>query len=520
MITFELNKENLNVIKSLYVKTFRAMKNLTIPLGKKVTVIAGQNATCKSTLLGMIGQPFGLKDEKTIFGKPFSTKFSDIFKFYPDKDIPGKHDYQIEFYDDRLFGKSIEYVKSYKRSANDTSHIRLVVGRTRGKGDGNLDYPVIYIGLKRVYPIGELREITKPKPTLTQEEKDDFNKWYREIFFPQEEISPIQISAKMQKDTLAINSVEYDYYTNSAGQDNIGQILGSIISFKRLKTKLGDNYKGGLLLIDELDVTLFPAAQINLINLFYNLAGKLNLQFIFTTHSLEALRHIIDNRLHNNDDTKVLYFTRVYGKLDLILEPQMERIWSDLNMRAVSHESIPKVNLYCEDAEASWFIKRLLGSNTTKHINFCAATFGGDFLSELAKKNIPEFNNSIIVLDGDKRSSHLSPNVLCLPGGMNPENVFRQLLQELSPDNDFWLNDNRYTKQVFESELFKLTNGRYDDRVKMKAWFNDQKKFWGRGSIRIYKSWLAQNQDEMKEFTHNFIHVYNNIAKRKSIPSI
>ena len=45
------------MIKSLYVERFRAMKKLTIPLGKKVTVIAGQNATCKSTLLGMIGQP-------------------------------------------------------------------------------------------------------------------------------------------------------------------------------------------------------------------------------------------------------------------------------------------------------------------------------------------------------------------------------------------------------------------------------------------------------------------------------
>ena len=101
------------MIKSLYVERFRAMKKLTIPLGKKVTVIAGQNATCKSTLLGMIGQPFGLKSERTIFNKPFSTKFSDIFKFSKTYDLPGEHEYQIEFYDSSLFGKNVEYIKSF-----------------------------------------------------------------------------------------------------------------------------------------------------------------------------------------------------------------------------------------------------------------------------------------------------------------------------------------------------------------------------------------------------------------------
>ncbi|AFV11024.1 hypothetical protein Tph_c07940 [Thermacetogenium phaeum DSM 12270] len=508
------------MIKSLYVERFRAMKKLTIPLGKKVTVIAGQNATCKSTLLGMIGQPFGLKSERTIFNKPFSTKFSDIFKFSKTYDLPGEHEYQIEFYDSSLFGKNVEYIKSYKRASSDTSHIRLVVGKTRGKGDGNLDYPVIYLGLKRTYPIGELREITESIPTLTQTEIEMFNKWYKEIFFPQEKVSPIQITSKLQKDTLAVNSEKYDYFANSAGQDNIGQILGAIISFDRLKTKLGEGYKGGILLIDELDATLFPAAQTNLVDLFYKLAGKYNLQFVFTTHSLYTLEHIIEKRQHNNNDTEVLYFTNVYGKLDLIVAPQMQRIRSDLNMATISPSPIPKINLYCEDVEASWFIKRLLGPQKTKYLNFCDATFGGNFLSSLAEKNIPEFNNSIIILDGDKKPPKASHNVLCLPGNANPENVFRQLLEELPPDHDFWKNDLGYTKQVFEKELSKQTSGRYDDRNKMKAWFNNQKKFWGRGGNNIFKCWLEHHPEQAEDFRVQFVRVYNEIAKRRSIPTI
>lgn len=508
------------MIKSIYVEQFRAMRRLPIPLGKKVTVIAGQNATCKSTLLGMIGQPFGLKNERTIFDKAFSTKFSDIFKFSIVNDIPGEHEYQIEFYDETLFGKKTEYVKSYKRGPHDTSHIRLVVGKTRGRGAGNLDYPVIYLGLNRVFPIGELRDIKESTPTLTQAEIEIFSKWYKEIFFPQEGISPIQITAKLQKDTLAVNSEKYDYFANSAGQDNIGQVLGSIISFLRLKEKLGGEYKGGILLIDEFDATLFPAAQTNLIDLVYKLAGKYNLQFVFTTHSLDALEHIIEKRQHNNGDTEVLYFTNVYGKLDLIVAPQMQRIRSDLNMATISPSAISKVNLYCEDAEASLFIKRLLGPQRTKYLNFCAATFSGDFLNELAKKNIPEFKNSLIVLDGDKKPSKTASNVICLPGNANPENVFRKVLHNLPPDHIFWQNDFKYTKQVFERELSRLTHGQYDDRKKMKAWFADQKKYWGRGGNQIYKCWLEQNLEQADEFCANFVRVYNNIAKRQSIPTI
>ena len=508
------------MIKSIYVKQFRAIKELHIPLGQKITVIAGQNATCKSTLLGMIGQPFGLKNEKTIFGKPFSTKFSDIFKFSKNYDLPGEHEYQIEFYDSSLFGKKLEYIKSYKRAPKDNSHIRLVVGKTRGKGEGNLDYPVIYLGLKRTYPIGELDEITKPKPTITEPEIGLFNKWYKEIFFPQEKISPIQITSKQQKDTLAVKSDKYDYFANSAGQDNIGQILGAIISFARLKAKLGDKYKGGILLIDEFDATLFPAAQTNLVDLFYKLAGKYNLQFVFTTHSLDTLEHIIDKRQHNNSDTEVLYFTNVFGKLELIVAPQMQRIRSDLNMATISPSPLRKINLYCEDAEASLFIKRILGPQITKHLNFCDATFGGDFLRTLAEKDIPEFNNSIIVLDGDKKPSKASRNVVCLPGNASPENVFRQVLEYMPPNHDFWQNDFRYTKQVFERELSKLTSGRYDDRIKMKAWFNNQKKFWGRGANNIFKCWFAYYPEQAEDFRIQFVRAYNGIAKRKSIPTI
>lgn len=77
-------------IKGIEVSRFRAMHDLEIGLGQLVTVIAGQNGTSKSTILGMLGQPFGLRDRRTIFGRPFSTKFTDIFNMVARSRYPGR----------------------------------------------------------------------------------------------------------------------------------------------------------------------------------------------------------------------------------------------------------------------------------------------------------------------------------------------------------------------------------------------------------------------------------------------
>lgn len=79
------------MIKNLYIDHFRAMKNFDIPLGSALTAIAGQNATGKSTLLGIIGNTFQLpqKSGKTVLGNAFKTEFSEILNGSKDKDTTG-----------------------------------------------------------------------------------------------------------------------------------------------------------------------------------------------------------------------------------------------------------------------------------------------------------------------------------------------------------------------------------------------------------------------------------------------
>ena len=48
------------IIRAVDVKKFRGMSNVNVSLDGDVVAIAGQNGTHKTTLLGMLAQPFSL----------------------------------------------------------------------------------------------------------------------------------------------------------------------------------------------------------------------------------------------------------------------------------------------------------------------------------------------------------------------------------------------------------------------------------------------------------------------------
>ena len=84
------------IIKSIEITQFRKMKDISFKLAPHVTIIAGKNATMKSTLLGMLVQPFSFRakpikegeedtnppiiKERTLTGHIFGGKFSDKFR--------------------------------------------------------------------------------------------------------------------------------------------------------------------------------------------------------------------------------------------------------------------------------------------------------------------------------------------------------------------------------------------------------------------------------------------------------
>lgn len=159
-----------------------------------------------------------------------------------------------------------------------------------------MQIPVIYLGLSRLFPIGEANEdsIKANKIKFDDEQKKWFIEKYTEILSIYDNIADINnfsIGETDKKKGVGIETDKYDYLTNSSGQDNLGQILMSVLSFKRLKYTR-EEWTGGLVLIDEIDATLHPAAQKRLIDLLVKEAKTNDIQVVVTTHSSDLLKHI------------------------------------------------------------------------------------------------------------------------------------------------------------------------------------------------------------------------------------
>ena len=50
------------IIKKVHISKFRGFANVEFEMGDQITVIAGQNGTQKTTLLGILSQTFSLNN--------------------------------------------------------------------------------------------------------------------------------------------------------------------------------------------------------------------------------------------------------------------------------------------------------------------------------------------------------------------------------------------------------------------------------------------------------------------------
>jgi predicted ATP-dependent endonuclease of OLD family len=269
----------MNRIKTLNINNFRHLNNLTnIRIGEKLTVIAGVNGTGKSSLLGLLGHVFSFRDKKgvikTIDHKPFETLFSEVFRFSPNYDYHSvPYSYSLTLEDGMQKAAVSRYITKNKR-------FRIDVG-SRQMSQGKIRRPVVYLGLKRLIPLAQESEKsikTVPKNNkLTGDERNIYQDWHNRILVIDDKVVPRHTKSWNKEIYYAVCD-KYDAYGNSAGQDNLAQIILALLSFKRLKEDLKDDYPGGLLLIDEADAVLYPAAQHQLMELLLKCAGEFDIQ--------------------------------------------------------------------------------------------------------------------------------------------------------------------------------------------------------------------------------------------------
>jgi AAA15 family ATPase/GTPase len=522
------------VIQRAEIKRFRGFQDVTFTLGTQLTVIAGQNGTQKTTILGMLTQPFTItdtsnpmKDEKPLSGGSFKSAFSEKFKLSEKFDQPKSHEWTLH-----IKGENPFVISSMKR-AKGVDTVRFWRKNNREKGSGYIQLPVIFLSLKRLLPIGEDSDLEESSiHALTADEITFFKDWHSKILISMDEITDANYLESPDKNTLGINTEFYDWRLNSAGQDNIGKILLAILSFRRLSKQYPNDYIGGILAIDELDATLYPGSQIQLFDALRTFASKFKLQIIFTTHSLTVLEHAIELSERNNhvlatkDQVKVIYLEKINSTVKIRENISIQAIRHRLNVSIEGKKPV-KIRAFVEDLEGKIFVKAILKSKAS-HLSFINATFGCSSLIELGAKKIPAFSfpESVVFLDGDVRNNSSLmkklknlPNYLILPGNSSPERLIADFLFQLPDDSPVWGSIHAdYTKQLCFRDV-KLKDIQID-REKAKYWFNSQSGMWGSNASKVFKPWIEANQQEVDEFVTNYIEIYNKFAVELSFEAL
>ena len=520
-------------IEKIYIHEFRKFHDVEIKLGKKITAIAGKNGTMKTTLLGILGQPFSMNNpenplcaERTLDGAEFETDLNDNFKFSPEKDIAGHHRWDVYLGNPKVSTESPYPVNSMLRSKK-TGSLRFWHATKRDKGSGFRTFPVIYLSLQRLSPLGESKNQKFDETILTVEEKLFVQQYHNAILCTQ--VTPVDTgiaTASNKKATIVSTTEEYDAYGISSGQDNVGKILLAVLSFKRLMERHPSEYQGGLLLIDELDAAMYPASQEKLTEFLFRFASDYKLQIIFTTHSMTVLEKIKERKY--KEDAELVYLYERGGKVEVHANPSVSEMRNHLNAVARKPSDPKKITVYCEDDVGRNFAKSLLGPTLTYAVDFNSkfGSVSAEHYHLFVDAGIAEFTSALIVLDGDKKTKSgrtaakknmviLPPN--CIPTPTCPEKLFYDYLRSLPDTDEFWSTElDGHTKET----CFRNYENTPANVDQYKKWYNEQKEYWGRGCSRIHKRWMKDHLQAVERFRSNFEKAHDLLAESLEYPML
>lgn len=484
-------------VTNLKVNKFRNLHNLEIPIANRITAIAGQNGTSKTAILGLLSHVFTYPAKyKTISGKPFYSIYSEVFRFsFPNYDKTGEHDYSV-FFDDNT---QIDVLSVERKKQKGKGILRLKVGKKTGKGKisggKKIKRPVAYFGMRRLYPFAQEKSIKNdPVNLLSDEEMVYYRDFHKEVLLMDENITTSRIKTR-NKEFYAPTSEKYDYLGISAGQDNVGQIITTLLSFRRLKNELGNNYNGGAIFIDELDATLFPGSQIKIVTKLYRIAEDLDLQIIFTTHSLEILEEV--QKLARSGGSHTIYLDKNRSSISIKKNHPIDLIKNDLRAAGPISDNKPaKTCVYCEDSVSKSFTDNILNTENKKKVKVISVELGEGELQKIPGR-FNELNKAIFLIDGDV--SIRNKSIISLPGPDYPEKIAYDFLYLLSQDDNFWGDsDTGFTKQFCFSNCQNNA-----DKNKVKNWYKEMKQHWGKNQNKLWKKWRTLNQEKVKKFNES-----------------
>lgn len=556
-----------NTLNSITINRFRKLKDIHFDIAKRITVIAGHNGIGKSTILGLIANGSEMKGHKSYFDKIFQAKFEEIFRLDPVNDFTKiqSEKYSVilkysmqnqDLYkfctvtshkekekDEEIESKKIEEPKE----SSHKSRLKIVprnsdqFGKQLNKTildvgqSAKTPIPTLYIGMSRVIPIGESsKEYYNIKEgSIEAEDINQLNIWYREIL-GEENLNSEKISKQnlkySNKKSIGPSFEDYSYEVVSLGQDSLSSILTALLSFRKLKRELGENYTGGILVIDEIDACLHPYAQEKLIKVLDECAKNLDLQIICTTHSLTIIKNIISQQVltSKNPNDTTLYYNVVYIKdivsPNLMKNPTYIKIKNDMFLRdTIFLDNRQEIKVYFEDKEGQYLFNKIEKFSDTLDLDGVrlekiSAEIGCDTLIKLPEKD-DYFKTVMLILDGDvnKKQTYRTlitehKNICSLPGKFSPEETIYTYLNELinKIDHPYWReNQDLVSIQLVRDRLVReleldLSRNNRDDKARMhyKNWFKKYQFIFDK--TEVIKYWMNDYSKDIIKFIEDF----------------
>lgn len=395
--------------------TFKAVKwrnlnNIEFPIGKKLTLISGHNGVGKSTLLALLASTSGLRQSN--LNSNFHPEIRDFFHINPsemndDYECFNLYTATLENGNPYIFTKRLRLKddtrdrdviriipETNKYPLSDSKSISYFKAKVRndiGIGpEARVTMPTLIISLSRLLPLGESKaaynEVPRHANLFEHEANSKYKEWYNLVLpgsITDDSFYKIEKEVTNNKNYY-MEVVNTTPLTQSVGQDNLSNIIHALVEFYLLKKSQG--YISGLLCIDEIDVSLHPDAQINLINLLDLVSKELDLQIIISSHSLTIIQEI--SRLKNKSkmDYELVYlkdsnYPYISRKNDY------ESIKLDLFSKIYGPVK-PKIKVYFED-DMGYNIFLLLKNTFDELIN--STTVSNEYKETLLNLN-PDFN--------------------------------------------------------------------------------------------------------------------------------
>jgi len=406
--------------------------------------------------------------------------------------------------------------------------------------DAKIALPTIFLGLKRISSIGEAgdNEIISRSQSMAPEDLTYYNLFINNIITNQKtNENTTQLGIKSyKKKSIQPGYDDHEALAISIGQDSLGGIATALASFNKLMREMGDNYPGGLLIIDELDVGFHPTAIYRLAKELKTAARHLKIQIIATTHSPKLIEAIYPEE-HNKSDS-VVY----------LVDPRKPRIAEDSSLQAiledmssiatVKNPSIQKNNLcvYFEDPQGVDFCNKLITQHEKSKLNkeysvkitYIPLGVGGSNLIKLPG-NDPIFLDRVLVVDADTsiplkiKQQGNAVKFPCPKGASgtdrSPENIIINFLKSMINETSGDAYNAMMELDIKNPDASKIETVFFSTPVTSER--NSTKKWWeaNRKNIfewKVIEVWAKYHPRVVKQFKDDFAKAVASTAKRLS----